>query len=182
MYCSKCGKLLNEDDKFCSKCGELINKSSDNFSTENVVERNEESNYSTFNQNINNSNPYTYVKEKKEKANPVLVIVSFLIPIIGLIIFIVNKNDKKRTANACGVAALIGFIISLILSIVGVGFFFYKMYYRPNDYLNNYYYDDDQDINNFDFFNDEFNNDFFNEFNPFFDDNELNNNGGSGNI
>lgn len=54
----------------------------------------------------------------EQKANVGLAILSFLIPIAGLIIFLVEKDKKPKTAKASGICALISFIINIILTIV----------------------------------------------------------------
>lgn len=50
----------------------------------------------------------------EQKANVGLAILSFLIPIAGLIIFLVEKDKKPKTAKASGICALISFIINII--------------------------------------------------------------------
>ncbi len=44
----------------------------------------------------------------------------FLIPIIGLILFLVWHNERPNTAKSCGIGALIGFIIWILCIIVSV--------------------------------------------------------------
>lgn len=44
-----------------------------------------------------------------------LAILSFLIPIIGLIIWLVNKDSNSEVGKACGIAALVGFVFNMIL-------------------------------------------------------------------
>lgn len=41
-------------------------------------------------------------------------ILSFLIPLIGLILYLVWKRNKPQKAKSCGIGALIGIVISLI--------------------------------------------------------------------
>ncbi|MCI8367391.1 MAG: hypothetical protein HFJ66_07310 [Eggerthellaceae bacterium] len=43
----------------------------------------------------------------------------FLIPLVGLILFLVWKDTKPKTAKAAGIGALVGVIVSVIFSILG---------------------------------------------------------------
>lgn len=54
----------------------------------------------------------------EQKANVGLAILSFLFPIAGLIIFLVEKDKKPKTAKASGICALVSFILGMIMSIV----------------------------------------------------------------
>lgn len=45
-------------------------------------------------------------------------VLGFFIPLVGLILFLVWKNDKKKAAKASGIGALIGFGLGLIFSIL----------------------------------------------------------------
>lgn len=55
---------------------------------------------------------------KEEKASVGLAILSYLIPLAGLIIFLVNKDKRPKTAKVSGICALVSFIINIVLSIV----------------------------------------------------------------
>ena len=45
-------------------------------------------------------------------------ILGFFLPLVGLILWLVWKRKKPRSARASGIGALIGFIVSLILTLV----------------------------------------------------------------
>lgn len=51
----------------------------------------------------------------EQKANVGLAILSFLIPIAGLIIFLVEKDKKPKTAKASGICALVSFILYIVI-------------------------------------------------------------------
>ncbi|MCD7873296.1 MAG: DUF5067 domain-containing protein [Clostridiales bacterium] len=44
-----------------------------------------------------------------------MAILSFIIPLAGLIIFLVDKDKKPKTAKASGICALVSFLINIIL-------------------------------------------------------------------
>ena len=46
-------------------------------------------------------------------------ILGFLIPIVGLILFLVWRNKKPNSAKVAGIGAIIGFVVNLIITFVG---------------------------------------------------------------
>ena len=93
MYCSHCGKALDDQAVVCTGCGVLINRA----------------NFNGIN-NVNNANSGT-------KTNVLAIvgfILSFFIPIAGLICSIIGyKNAPQYNGNGKGLA-LAGIIISAI--------------------------------------------------------------------
>ena len=93
MNCKWCGKKIDQNSKFCPNCGkEILEDSSSNInqgepSTEPKV-------VNSFNQEGINS--------VEEKTNVWLVILSYFVPIAGLIIFLVKKDKEPKTAKASG--------------------------------------------------------------------------------
>ena len=59
-----------------------------------------------------------YIKIKKDKPSFILEFISFFVPMFGLIMYLVNKDDKPKRASLCGKMALFGFILSVITSII----------------------------------------------------------------
>ncbi len=54
----------------------------------------------------------------EEKASVGLAILSFIIPLVGLILFITKRKERPKTAKACGITALVSVIISIVLSVI----------------------------------------------------------------
>lgn len=52
-----------------------------------------------------------------KNANIWLAIISFLIPIVGVVLFFVKKNDDAEAAKSYLYAAIAGFVLGLILAI-----------------------------------------------------------------
>lgn len=64
-------------------------------------------------------NPYAApMPPQEQKANVGLAILSFFIPIVGIVLYFTQKNEKPKTAKACGKAALACIIISFIFTII----------------------------------------------------------------
>lgn len=57
---------------------------------------------------------------KKDQVNVGLAILSFFIPLAGLIIFIKDRKDRPDHADICGICALIGFIVLLVIACIVV--------------------------------------------------------------
>ena len=50
-----------------------------------------------------------------KNANVILVILSFLIPIVGIVLYFVKKNDEAEAAKSYLWAAVAGFVLALLL-------------------------------------------------------------------
>ena len=73
--------------------------------------------YNDCNQNSGAFNPQAY-RNPDEKASVGLCIVSVLFPIVGLILFLVQKNDTPRAAKSYLLCAAISFGVQVLLSII----------------------------------------------------------------
>lgn len=61
---------------------------------------------------------YSNVPVQEEKASVGLAILSYLIPIVGLILFLTKRDTRPKTAKVCGICAL----VSVLLNCVGTIF------------------------------------------------------------
>ena len=52
-----------------------------------------------------------------KNANILLVILSFLFPIVGIILFFVKKNDNAQAAQSYLYAGIAGFVLGLLLAL-----------------------------------------------------------------
>ena len=89
MYCKNCGKQIDDNADICIHCGVLTDKGN-----------------SIKNQQ-NNS-----VSDGPDIG---LNILAFLIPIIGIIYYAVNREKYPLKADSCGKWALGGFLLGLVL-------------------------------------------------------------------
>lgn len=62
--------------------------------------------------------PYPPYPPREEKANAGLAVLSWFIPLAGLIIYLTEKDTKPKTASVCGKCALASFIINVVLVVV----------------------------------------------------------------
>ncbi len=91
-YCTKCGKEIHNEAVICPGCG---------CST-------------GYNPNENG----TYYDPFEDNASVGLCILSFFIPLFGIIYWAIKGNELPHKAKACGVTAIISWVISFIFGIV----------------------------------------------------------------
>lgn len=126
MYCSRCGNVLNKDDKFCTECGyenpylnkETISQTTDSTTNNNEVEP-------------------TLSESKKIKSFLIMSIIAiflnFISPFMGIIFSIISlinglkirKGIKGRTAII--VISIIGLVAPLIILLVVFIFFSFNL-------------------------------------------------------
>ena len=88
MFCSQCGKEIPDDATFCNFCGAPVGTRGESAT------------------------------EGTDEPDTVLNVLSFLIPIVGLILYCVNINKFPKKAKTLGKWALIGFGVSLVIGII----------------------------------------------------------------
>ena len=136
MFCIWCGKQVDDDTKFCPNCGKEILKDEKEVSDEKVSSTTEEeiTTQNSANQVVepvkeekasDNQNTETVNETKSsdnsstsEKVDIGFAILSFFIPLAGLIIFFVKKDKEPKTAKASGICAIVGFLLGIIISFI----------------------------------------------------------------
>lgn len=94
MFCKNCGKEIDERAYVCPHCG--------------VKVKDEESERRAANAAADNGSKTGWG------------ILSFFIPLVGLILYCMWKDERPQTARVCGKCALISFIIGIVFSILYV--------------------------------------------------------------
>lgn len=125
MKCNWCSNNIQPNTKFCSNCGKEVV--------------------------YNNQQMYSQGYPLEEKTNVGLAILSWFIPLVGLILFITKKDREPKTAKACGLCALIsfilGFIVIILLFIIPFMIGFTSAFEEDYDNENNYKYEESIDVN-----------------------------------
>ena len=92
---------------------------------------------------------------QEQKASVGFAILSFIIPIAGLIIFLTQKDKRPKTAKVSGICALVSFILNIIVYVImyiaGIGAMFaisdsgvdYSTYDDDYSYYSEYDYGDE---------------------------------------
>lgn len=94
MFCQKCGKEINDKFVLCPYCGESVgnNNQDYNFNQSSTVQSNDTGGFGWS-------------------------VLGFFFPIVGLILFLVWKSTKPKSAKAAGIGGIVGFICSIALYI-----------------------------------------------------------------
>ncbi len=92
MFCSKCGKEVAEGNAFCPSCGASLNSS--DLETRNISQ-----------------NP-------NDAPSTGFAVLGFFIPLVGLILYLMWKDELPKKAKSCGKGALAGFIVGIAFSII----------------------------------------------------------------
>ena len=85
--------------KYCSTCGKQIE------------------NEACFCPHCGCMTEYYFAKRQYENS-PAQNVLSFFLPLVGLILYIAYSRDYPKKANNCGKWALIGFVVNIILLII----------------------------------------------------------------
>lgn len=111
-YCPQCGAQLENDARFCPGCGaKLDNGNTSNQTTDQVNQ------YAPY-QAMPNQNASYQAAPNQDDGGAGWKVLSFFIPLVGLILFLVWNNEAPRKAKACGKWALIGFITGIVISVL----------------------------------------------------------------
>lgn len=109
MFCTNCGKEIDDNAIVCIHCGVSTRA----------------------------TNPGGIIVND-DPLGCLLGGVCFLVPLIGLILYLNWKSTMPRKAKEAGKWALIGFIVSMVFSFVYYGFIASEIYSGISNY-NNYY-------------------------------------------
>lgn len=101
-FCKNCGKEINEQETTCPSCGTVQNTTPVQSSQPTVV----------------------------DNGGIGWGLLGCCIPIVGLILFLVWKDNKPKTSKAAGIGALVGVILAVLyyIVIVVIGAAAYSMY------------------------------------------------------
>ncbi len=106
-YCTNCGKEINDNAPVCVNCGTPQAQAQDDTSE--------------YNQSYGQETRPAV----KDNGGFLWGLLGCCIPIAGLILFLVWKDTKPKTAKAAGIGALVSVIVSvvyyIIMIILGVG-------------------------------------------------------------
>ena len=108
MFCKDCGKMLPEGADICPNCGKAQSES-----PVQIVQRQDAAEPSV-----------QIVQRQDAAADPSdrpsfgYAFLGFLLPVIGLILYLVWKDDTPLRARSCGRGAAVGFVIYFLLVLV----------------------------------------------------------------
>lgn len=112
MYCKHCGSNIPDGTVFCTECG--TNQTTGNPAPNTAGSMPQNHAY--------NPTPYQTqpVNAKPDKSNVGLNILSWFIPIFGIIYYFVKKNERPKEAKGTLKTGLISFGVNLVICIIAV--------------------------------------------------------------
>ena len=96
-YCTKCGREMADEAAFCSGCGNAMNAEAAPAASATTTTVNTE-----------------------DKVNIGLCILSFFIPLFGIIYWPLKHKETPKAAKACGITAIVSWVVSFVFSIIYV--------------------------------------------------------------
>lgn len=99
-YCKNCGTEVSDSDEFCPKCGAS---------------------------QVSASSTTTQSSGSQDTGSFGWAVLGFLFPVVGLILWLVWKNDQPKNAHMAGMGALVSvilvalFFVLIILVVIGAG-------------------------------------------------------------
>ena len=103
MNCKKCGKELADGVKFCDQCGTKCKE--DVIEELEVVQ--EKSREETKQEN-------TQVQSSQDTGSIGWGVLGFFVPIAGLVLFLLWRTERPKSAKAAGIGALISVIVDFV--------------------------------------------------------------------
>lgn len=117
VYCKKCGRNIGADKAFCPYCG--TQRGVEVASSEPAVQQAAPQQQSApVTVNVTNN------VASDDAPNMGFAILGFFFPLIGLILWLIWKDQTPLKAKSCGKGALIGFIVSIVAGVVPYIFYF----------------------------------------------------------
>jgi|AntRauTorckE6833_2_1112554.scaffolds.fasta_scaffold52311_2 uncharacterized membrane protein YvbJ len=101
-YCPNCGEPVKENYTVCPACGESLQD------TQNLEETDR------FEQNISRSNQQNFQPTPPEENTFGWAVLGFLIPVVGLVLYLVWQTERPQVAKSAGTGALTSVVISIL--------------------------------------------------------------------
>ena len=96
MYCPNCGKVIPDSSKWCQYCGQGTN------------------NHNNASSRSFKTDAEQKISTQDDKPKILLNIASVLIPLVGWILWYVQKETKHKSAKTYSTLAWIGFVLNLL--------------------------------------------------------------------
>lgn len=125
MYCPNCGKLLTGNFSYCPHCGTKLSTGSQGSSQ--YQQQQQQGNWTFPNININ---PQGSGSAGNSGSSPIgsnktlgciALVASFLIPLVGIVIYFMYRNRDLATAKKMLYASLAGLAFNVLVNLIGMG-------------------------------------------------------------
>lgn len=119
MFCKNCGQQLAEGAAFCPNCGAAVTQpdatptTSEQPAAEQATAQPQQP-FTPPQQPYGQCPGYGTPQVSQEPASGGLRFLCWLIPLVGIILYFVKKDEKPVYAKQCGVAALVSIIMCVV--------------------------------------------------------------------
>ena len=110
MFCKNCGQEMNDNMQFCPNCNTPV-------ASENAAPAQQPYNAAP-------QQPYGQPPVSQEPASLGLRFVCWFIPIVGIILYFVKKDEKPVYAKQCVKASIISIIVNTVVVVLFQGIAF----------------------------------------------------------
>lgn len=128
MFCKNCGQQLAEGAAFCPNCGMTVTQpdtapaaseqpAAEQGTAQQPPYTQPQQPYTQPQQPYGQYPGYGMPQVSQEPASGGLRFLCWLIPLVGIILYFVKKDEKPVYAKQCGVAALVGIIMAVVFYI-----------------------------------------------------------------
>lgn len=119
-HCRNCGGLLNGTEINCPSCGVLVPQKDSSEMQQEAVRLNQV--YTTEQPKPAYTATHAYGKPAQAENGPTFLwgLLGFFVPLAGLILFLVWKDTKPKSAKAAGIGALVSVILGVVLYILAI--------------------------------------------------------------
>lgn len=107
MNCKNCGKEFADGTKFCDQCGTKLE--------EEIVEEPKEAQEKPQEEPKQEN---TQVQSSQDTGSIGWGVLGFFVPIVGLVLFLLWRTERPKSAKAAGLGALISVIINFVVGFV----------------------------------------------------------------
>lgn len=116
MFCKQCGKEIEDGSTFCPFCG--ASQADDAQAQQQAQSQQPQQPY----QAPYNNNPYnqTYYAPPVQESGAGWGVLGFFFPVVGLILFLVWKDDHPARSKGAGIGALVGVILNVVWIVIYV--------------------------------------------------------------
>jgi|LSQX01.1.fsa_nt_gb uncharacterized membrane protein YvbJ len=125
-YCTKCGAQMQDTDFACAQCGFSVNQNQGN------PNQNYNPNYNQGNNQDYNPN---YNQGYNDAPSTGYAVLGFFIPLVGLILYFVEKDKTPLKAKSALKGALwgigVGVVVSILYSILAAALFSNMFQFLP---------------------------------------------------
>lgn len=123
MFCKNCGQEIAEGAAFCPNCGATVAPAAEQpqqatYQQPNAGQQPYTPPYGQPQQPYQQYPGYGAPQVSQEPASGGLRFLCWLIPLVGIILYFVKKDEKPVYAKQCGVAALVGIIMAVVFYII----------------------------------------------------------------